>query len=77
MSTNMEQRWEQHKRSGGKLTLEQFAERAFERDFERDMRRGPRSERIELANEVLGDLPDGAFFAAAKDMFGLQPEDWA
>lgn len=37
----------------------------------------PKAVRAEIANDVLGDLPDGAFFAAAGDMFGLDSEDFA
>ena len=35
-----------------------------------------KEDRVQLANEILADLPDGAFFCAAKEQFGLDPEDF-
>lgn len=35
-----------------------------------------RKDRVDLAMDVYGDLPDGAFFAASQDAFGLSPEDF-
>jgi len=84
MTEIIERRWEQHRRDGGKLTLEQFTKRKprggkrrrRERDFPHDLKRLPLDDRRALATEILDDLPDGAFFAAAEDMFGLEAEDW-
>lgn len=37
---------------------------------------GDKATFVDIANEVFGDLPDGAFFQAARDTFGLEPEDF-
>jgi hypothetical protein len=76
----LEQRWQQHVRDGGKLTLEQFTARTKRRQKGNRDRRAlegiPRKELAKLAGEIFDDLPDGAFFAAAQDTFGLDPEDF-
>lgn len=76
----LQQRWQQHVRDGGKLTLELFIARAKRRGKGQRNRRAlhglDRKTRVELAGEIFHDLPDGAFFAAAEDTFGLSPEDF-
>ena len=52
-------------------------EAANKRQLEKDLRGVPKSVRRELATEIFDDLPDGAFFAASEDVFGLGAEDWA
>lgn len=71
-------RWQQHKHSGGKLTLEQFHKRSMDRERRRnaDMRGIDVETRRNLAESIYGDLPDGAFLAASEESFGLQAEDW-
>lgn len=72
----MLRRWQDHVKSGGKLTFEKFASRAKRRervDTENDV---DRRLRRQMANEMFDDLPDGAFFAAAGDTFDLMPEDF-
>lgn len=85
--SSMQSRWEQHVASGGKLTLEQFELRAKRLSSGRSSRGGisqakrhfldcPKDVRRDIAMDVLDDLPDGAFFAAASSDFGLDAEDF-
>lgn len=41
-----------------------------------DITETPIESRCESALEILGDLPDGAFFEAAREIFGVEPEDF-
>lgn len=44
---------------------------------EKDPRKLSKNVRRMLAQDVFGDLSDGAFFAAAESEFGLSVDDWA
>ena len=90
MKPTIEQRYEQHKRDGGKLSLYEFHAKAQERDRLHEARKAKRERqskknmrtqaslplRKELASEIFDDLPDGAFFAASEDTFGVTTDDW-
>lgn len=78
-SKSMQARWEQHRRDGGVLTFEQFKRRAARRKSGGGGRYPhaiPKAERIALAEQMFDDMPDGAFFAASMDVFGLDVDDF-
>ena len=52
-----------------------FRTREALRNHARDTHEGWRESLVELAEDIFGDMPDGAFFAAAGDL-GLDPEDF-
>lgn len=72
-----EQRYEQHKRDGGKLTFDEFVARKRKPRNRNRKRRQHSAPHLppDVFMEIYSDLPDGAFWAAAES-HGLDPEDF-
>ena len=70
--------WITKERFAKALKAREAAERLeAEQQKRRDeMRRLPRDVRAQLATDHFGDMPDGAFFAASEEVFGVEPGDF-